>query len=105
MKKVFAKNRSEWRAWLEKHHKSAEEAWLVFYKKATGKPSIAYMESVEEAICFGWIDGLKKGLDEETYTHRFSPRRRNSRSTSPARMVPNTPLNARSRRVFSISAP
>lgn len=79
MKKVFAKTRSEWRSWLKKHHGAADEAWLVFYKKATGKPSVSYMDSVEEAICFGWIDGLKKGIDDETYTHRFSPRRKNSK--------------------------
>jgi uncharacterized protein YdeI (YjbR/CyaY-like superfamily) len=79
VKKVFAKNRDEWRSWLKKHHDSAREIWLVFYKKATGIPSVSYPESVEEAICFGWIDGLKKRIDEETYTQRFSPRRRNSR--------------------------
>lgn len=79
MKKVFAKNRNEWRSWLKKHHDSADEAWLVFYKKATGVPSVSYLESVEEAICFGWIDGLKKRIDEETYTHRFSPRRKISK--------------------------
>jgi uncharacterized protein YdeI (YjbR/CyaY-like superfamily) len=79
MKKVFAKNRREWRSWLKKHHDSAEEIWLVFYKKATGKPSVSYPESVEEAICFGWIDGMRKRIDDETYTNRFSPRRKNSK--------------------------
>lgn len=79
MKKVFAKNRDEWRAWLKTHHDSAEEIWLVYYKRPTGVPSVSYPESVEEAICFGWIDGLKKRIDERTYTHRFSPRRKNSK--------------------------
>ena len=72
-------NRSAWRAWLEKHHARIEEVWLVYYKKATGKSSVDYAESVEEALCFGWIDGLKKRLDAERYMHRFTPRRRGSR--------------------------
>ena len=74
-----AKDRKQWRSWLRKHHRSADEVWLVFYKKHTGKPGVSYPESVEEAICFGWIDGLKKRIDDERYAHRFTPRRRASR--------------------------
>jgi uncharacterized protein YdeI (YjbR/CyaY-like superfamily) len=76
---VCPRNRAEWRAWLQDHHASTSEAWLVFYKKHTGKPSIAYRDSVEEAICFGWIDGLKRRIDDERYAHRFTPRKENSK--------------------------
>ncbi|MCB0666683.1 MAG: YdeI/OmpD-associated family protein [Saprospiraceae bacterium] len=75
---VYATSRQKWRKWLEKNHAKNDEAWLIYYKKATGKPSVTYRESVEEAICFGWIDGIKKRIDDERYTHRFSPR--NSKS-------------------------
>jgi len=78
MQTFEAKNRKEWRAWLEKHHSDAKEIWLVYFKKHTNKPTITYEESVEEAICFGWIDGLKRRIDDERYAHRFSPRRKNS---------------------------
>jgi uncharacterized protein YdeI (YjbR/CyaY-like superfamily) len=72
-------NRATWRAWLEKNHARAAEVWLVFYKKGTGRASVDYADSVEEALCFGWIDGLKKRVDAERYMHRFTPRRRGSR--------------------------
>lgn len=76
---VYAANRSEWRKWLTKNHLTANEVWLVYFKKGTGKDSITYRESLEEAICFGWIDGIKKRIDEERYTHRFSPRKSKSK--------------------------
>jgi uncharacterized protein YdeI (YjbR/CyaY-like superfamily) len=76
---VFASDRDEWRSWLKKHHADKREAWLAYYKKHTGKPSVSYRESVEEALCFGWIDGLKKRIDEERYAHRFTPRKANSK--------------------------
>ncbi|MDJ0838723.1 MAG: YdeI/OmpD-associated family protein [Acidobacteriota bacterium] len=79
MEKVSAMTREDWRSWLNKNHRNKKEIWLVYYKKATGKPSITYQESVEEAICFGWIDGIKKKIDEETYMHRFTPRKKNSK--------------------------
>ncbi len=60
MKTFQAINRNEWRDWLKKNHATEKEIWLVYYKKHTGKQSILYRESVEEAICYGWIDGLKK---------------------------------------------
>jgi uncharacterized protein YdeI (YjbR/CyaY-like superfamily) len=71
---VFAKDREEWRRWLNKHHARAEEIWLVFYKKDSGKPTVSYDHAVEEALCFGWIDGMVKRLDEECYAQRFTPR-------------------------------
>jgi len=76
---VEASSRSKWRAWLEKNHASEKEVWLVYYKKNTGKPSVSYRESVEEALCFGWIDGIKKRVDDERYMHRFTPRRAGSK--------------------------
>jgi uncharacterized protein YdeI (YjbR/CyaY-like superfamily) len=78
-KTVCPASRSEWRSWLSKNHKEAVEVWLIYYKKRAGKPTVTYRESVEEAICFGWIDGIKKTIDDERYRHRFSPRRRGSR--------------------------
>ena len=72
-------NRKEWRFWLEKNHAIAKEIWLVYFKKKTGQPSIDYPDSVEEALCFGWIDGLKKSIDEQMYAYRFTPRKKGSK--------------------------
>lgn len=66
---------ADFRDWLEEHHGSATELWVGFYKKGTGKPSITWPESVDEALCFGWIDGLRKRLDDESYVIRFTPRK------------------------------
>jgi len=79
MKTFEARNRKEWRNWLEKNHSSIKEIWLIYYKKHTNEPTITYKESIEEAICFGWIDGIKKKIDSEKYTHRFTPRKKNSK--------------------------
>jgi len=76
---ICASNREEWRSWLNKYHGTVEEVWLVYYKKHTGISSISYTESVEEALCFGWIDGIKKKIDEEKYKHRFTPRKARSK--------------------------
>ena len=72
-------NRKAWRQWLSENHQKEKEIWLVYFKKHTGKPSVGYAESVEEALCFGWIDGIKKRIDEERYAHRFTPRKPKSR--------------------------
>jgi uncharacterized protein YdeI (YjbR/CyaY-like superfamily) len=77
-KTFYAKDRERWRTWLEKNHNKATEIWLVFYKKHTKRPSVPYVEAVEEALCFGWIDGISKRVDEEKYAQRFSPRKKNS---------------------------
>ena len=69
---------AEWRAWLALHHAEKKEIWLVYYKKTSGKTGITYEESVEQALCFGWIDGAIKGIDAETYAGRFTPRRSKS---------------------------
>jgi uncharacterized protein YdeI (YjbR/CyaY-like superfamily) len=65
----------EFRAWLEANHETATELEVVFYKKASGKPSMTWSESVDQALCFGWIDGVRRGRDDESYTIRFTPRR------------------------------
>lgn len=72
---LLVTSRQEWRAWLAQHHAGRREIWLVYYKKDSGKTGISYEESVEEALCFGWIDGAIKGIDEEKYAGRFTPRR------------------------------
>ena len=78
METVFAKDRAEWRRWLAKNGARSEEIWLAFYKKASGKQTVSYEEAVEEALCFGWVDGKKKGLDEECFAFRFTPRKAKS---------------------------
>jgi uncharacterized protein YdeI (YjbR/CyaY-like superfamily) len=74
METVFAKDRAEWRRWLAKNFARSEEIWLVFYKKASGKQTVSYDHAVEEALCFGWIDGMKRKVDEQCYAFRFTPR-------------------------------
>jgi uncharacterized protein YdeI (YjbR/CyaY-like superfamily) len=72
---LLVTTRQQWRSWLGRHHAERAEIWLVYYKKNSGKTGISYEESVEEALCFGWIDGAIKGLDAHTYAGRFTPRR------------------------------
>jgi uncharacterized protein YdeI (YjbR/CyaY-like superfamily) len=71
--------REEWHKWLEDNHASENEIWLVYYKKASGKPRIKYNDAVEEALCFGWIDGKIKRINEDYFVQRFTPRRPGSR--------------------------
>lgn len=68
--------------WLESNHSSAQELWVGFHKKSTGKPSLTWPESVDEALCFGWIDGIRKTVDEGRYAIRFTPRRPGSNWSS-----------------------
>ena len=75
MSRLYVKYRAEWRTWLEKRHSKCDEVWLVYYKKSSGKPRIAYEDAVEEALCFGWIDGKIRKIDEACYEQRFTPRR------------------------------
>lgn len=72
------RDREQWRSWLEANHGTERELWLTFYKTHVDKVGLGYEQAVEEALCFGWIDGLRKRVDDETYTIRFSPRHRNS---------------------------
>ena len=74
----FFKTPPQLHAWLEKHHTSSQELWVGYYKKETGKPSVTWPESVDEALCFGWIDGVRKSIDEQSYKIRFTPRRTGS---------------------------
>ncbi len=75
MKQVYLKTRDEWRTWLSKHHTTDTYVWLVFFKKETGKPTIEYDASVEEALCFGWVDSIIKKIDTERYVRKFTPRK------------------------------
>jgi uncharacterized protein YdeI (YjbR/CyaY-like superfamily) len=70
--------RDAWRAWLEENHAAAKAAWLLHYKKHTGKPGLSLEEAVEEALCFGWIDGLMHRIDDEKFALRYSPRKKGS---------------------------
>ncbi len=78
-KTLYVKRRREWRAWLAKHHGTAPEIWLIYYKKHSGKPRIPYNDAVEEALCYGWIDSITKTVDGDRWAQRFSPRRPTSR--------------------------
>ena len=72
---LYITNPKDWRDWLKQNYKTEKEVWLVYPKKATGKPRIEYNDAVEEAMCFGWIDSLVKKLDEDHTVQRFSPRK------------------------------
>lgn len=75
LKPKFFKSQSDFRKWLETHHTSATELWVGYYKKDSGKPSITWPQSVDEALCFGWIDGIRKSIDDLSYKIRFTPRK------------------------------
>jgi uncharacterized protein YdeI (YjbR/CyaY-like superfamily) len=74
----FFSTPAEWREWLARHHESADELWVGYHKRATGKPSLTWPESVDEALCFGWIDGLRRSIGTERYMIRFTKRRAGS---------------------------
>jgi uncharacterized protein YdeI (YjbR/CyaY-like superfamily) len=76
---LYVKTREEWRKWLGLHHTRAEDVWLIYYKKQSGKPRIPYSDAVEEALCFGWIDGKIRRINDDYYIQRFTPRRHGSR--------------------------
>lgn len=78
-KTLHVTKRQDWRKWLREHSKTEKDIWLVYYKKETGKPRIAYNDAVEEALCFGWIDSTFKTLDEKRTAQRFSPRKPKSK--------------------------
>ena len=75
---LLVSSAQEWRRWLAQHHEEKKEIWLIYYKKTSGKTGITYEESVEEALCFGWIDGQKKPCDERSWLQKFTPRRAGS---------------------------
>jgi len=72
---TFFATPADWRAWLEKHHATAAEISVGFWKRDTGKPSITWPQSVDEALCFGWIDGVRHRIDDQAYRIRFTPRK------------------------------
>ncbi len=78
MQIIFFKSSKDFRKWLQKKSHSGRELWVGYYKKNSGQPSITWPESVDEALCFGWIDGIRKSLDDLSYTIRFTPRKPNS---------------------------
>jgi len=75
---VFFKTQKDFRKWLEKNYKNKAEQWVGFYKKNAGRESMDWPQSVDEALCFGWIDGIRKTIDEESYKIRFTPRKPSS---------------------------
>jgi uncharacterized protein YdeI (YjbR/CyaY-like superfamily) len=75
---IFFASSQEWRAWLETHHADAPELLVGFHKKATDRPSLTWPESVDQALCFGWIDGVRRSQGPDAYTIRFTPRRSGS---------------------------
>lgn len=78
MNPTFFPTPTDFRAWLAAHHATESELLVGFYKKATGRPSITWPESVDQALCYGWIDGIRRRIDDESYSIRFTPRRRGS---------------------------
>jgi uncharacterized protein YdeI (YjbR/CyaY-like superfamily) len=82
-KTLYVTRREDWRAWLEQHHATESDIWLVFYRKETGQPSLPYDDAIEEALCFGWIDGIAKKVDAERHTLRFTPRKNTTNWSHP----------------------
>jgi uncharacterized protein YdeI (YjbR/CyaY-like superfamily) len=78
---LYVTTREAWRVWLRAHHATVQEIWLVTYGRKASKPSIPYLHAVEEALCFGWIDGIQKKMDAERLAQRFTPRRPKSHWT------------------------
>lgn len=82
MKTFDPRTPDRWRAWLAKHHASESEVWLIFHKKHTGRPTVAYQDALDEALCYGWIDSLIKRLDDDRYARKFTPRKAESNWSS-----------------------
>ena len=75
---LHVKSREGWRGWLDDHHRNKREVWVICYKKTSSQPSVPYDDLVEEAICFGWVDGMTKSMDEQRFGLRFTPRKKKS---------------------------
>lgn len=82
MQPTFFAKQSDFRKWLTKNHKKETELWVGFYKVGSGKPSIMWPQAVDEALCFGWIDGVRRSIDAESYCNRFTPRKPTSNWSS-----------------------
>jgi uncharacterized protein YdeI (YjbR/CyaY-like superfamily) len=72
---IFFRSPAEYRKWLEKNYETASELWIGYYRKSTGKPSLTWPQTVDESLCFGWIDGIRKSIDGESFKQRVTPRR------------------------------
>src|SRR5262245_10098479 len=79
LRTLDVRSRQQWRNWLQTHHDSVAEIWLVFHELHTDKKSISYDDAVEEALCFGWIDSIIRRLDDNRYARKFTPRKPDSR--------------------------
>jgi uncharacterized protein YdeI (YjbR/CyaY-like superfamily) len=79
LKTLDVRSCEQWRKWLAEHHDSESEVWLVFHKRHTGRPTLAYHDAADEALCFGWIDSLIKRLDDGRYARKFTPCKPDSR--------------------------
>ena len=78
LNQLMVKDRAAWRQWLEKYHDQVNEIWLIYFKQGSGQSGIGYEESVEEALCFGWVDSLIKKIDDHRYARKFTPRNEDS---------------------------
>jgi uncharacterized protein YdeI (YjbR/CyaY-like superfamily) len=81
---LLFEDREGWRRWLADNHARAAEAWIVQFKKRSGRTSVAYDDAVEEALCFGWVDGKIMSVDEDSYAVRFTPRRAKGSNWAPS---------------------
>jgi uncharacterized protein YdeI (YjbR/CyaY-like superfamily) len=79
MEPLFFATAAELRAWFAENHAREDEVWVGFHKRASGRPSVSWAEAVDEALCVGWIDGIRKRVDEVSYKNRFTPRRERSK--------------------------
>ena len=107
---LYVTNRDEWRKWLSENHTAKKEIWLISYSKNSGKPSILYLHAVEEALCFGWIDGIAKKMDAERTALRFTPRRPKSHWTElnkerAKRLIQNGKMTKAGRKVLPDLSP
>jgi uncharacterized protein YdeI (YjbR/CyaY-like superfamily) len=75
---IFFASPAELRAWFDEHHETAEDLWVGYYRKSTGQPTVTWPEAVDEALCVGWIDGIRYRLDDTRHAQRFTPRRKGS---------------------------
>jgi uncharacterized protein YdeI (YjbR/CyaY-like superfamily) len=79
MKTLDVRTLAQWRAWLKRHHATESEIWLIVHKRHTGTPVIPYLDALDEALCFGWIDSLVKRIDDDRYARKYTPRRPDSK--------------------------
>jgi uncharacterized protein YdeI (YjbR/CyaY-like superfamily) len=84
---IYFEGPAAWRAWLEEHHATETEVWVGMYKARTGKATLKWAQAVREALCFGWIDGIAKGIDDERHKQRFTPRKSRRWSAVNVRLV------------------